>query len=410
MNLDQLANFIIETPEFQRLKQIRQLGCCSFVYKNAKHTRFEHSIDVYLLARKQIFHLQAKHPELNITDRECITVSLSALLHDLGHLCFSHLFDEWLQSKKIESPLIEHELRSCVMIDYLVLKYNLPLSAEEVSMMKQMIHPTKIPKERRFLYQIIANKDNNLDTDKICYIYRDANTLSHPAKDIIFPEKIVLASRIINHNICYEESSYLDILNIFTTRYVLHREYYNSADTKSVDIIMKKLFDEIDESDKILSSSINSIDRCLKLSDDDIFKLGKERKCPAYEQLISKSWMKCVARFKLSSVVASNTDFHKFIEEFNKNENVKLVPIKIGLVSGNRKNPLKHLSFYRESDVREDTEIHTYTMNNFVLFIDSYQETILYMYCMDISILPSDMINNIIVSIEKFRNEKALLL
>ena len=66
---------IIDTPEFQRLRRIKQLGFADLVYPGANHTRFEHSIGVMHIASK-------------LTDSPEILAS--ALLHDIGHTPFSH--------------------------------------------------------------------------------------------------------------------------------------------------------------------------------------------------------------------------------------------------------------------------------------------------------------------------------
>ena len=54
-----IAKKIIDTIEFQRLRNIKQLGCCYLVFPSAVHTRFEHSIGVYHLANKYIQKLLA---------------------------------------------------------------------------------------------------------------------------------------------------------------------------------------------------------------------------------------------------------------------------------------------------------------------------------------------------------------
>ncbi len=60
----QLASQIIDTFEFQMLRQLRQLGITHYIYPSANHTRFEHSIGVYHLAGKIYSMLIKNQPEL----------------------------------------------------------------------------------------------------------------------------------------------------------------------------------------------------------------------------------------------------------------------------------------------------------------------------------------------------------
>ena len=73
---------IIHTPEFQRMKDIKQLGATYWVYPGASHNRFEHSLGTAYLAGKMIETLRDIHKgEIEITDQEVLCVKIAALCH-----------------------------------------------------------------------------------------------------------------------------------------------------------------------------------------------------------------------------------------------------------------------------------------------------------------------------------------
>jgi HD superfamily phosphohydrolase len=94
IDLDPIATAIVDTDVFQRLRNIHQTGVLYLVFPTATHSRFEHSIGTYHLAKQMISQIASKQPELKITDEIITLVSLAGLCHDMGHLLFSHLFDD----------------------------------------------------------------------------------------------------------------------------------------------------------------------------------------------------------------------------------------------------------------------------------------------------------------------------
>src|SRR2546421_8600687 len=87
---DALLFGLINAAEFQRLRRIRQLGMASLAYPGAEHSRYSHSLGVMETARKFLnqFSLEAR-----ITEEQRTVCLVSALLHDLGHGPFSHVFE-----------------------------------------------------------------------------------------------------------------------------------------------------------------------------------------------------------------------------------------------------------------------------------------------------------------------------
>lgn len=114
---------LIDTPEFQRLKDIRQLTCQN-IYSSARHTRFEHSLGVLELTRQAVKNLNqngivsrngiapTKNSEPIFGDGLQFNAALAALLHDVGHCPFSHLGEVEFRSEEVWVRLCE-DVKKC---------------------------------------------------------------------------------------------------------------------------------------------------------------------------------------------------------------------------------------------------------------------------------------------------------
>ncbi len=91
IELDPLEIELIDTPEFQRLRGIKQLGTAYLVYPSATHTRFEHCLGTSWMARVMIESLRRS---TNISAEEETAIRAAALLHDVTHIPFGHTLED----------------------------------------------------------------------------------------------------------------------------------------------------------------------------------------------------------------------------------------------------------------------------------------------------------------------------
>ncbi len=98
---------LIDSPEFQRLRRIKQLGLALFTYQGAEHSRFAHSLGVLHLMTRVLDRLSDRY---HIAEEDRAAARAAALLHDIGHGSFSHVMENVLhcvpipRNSRNESP------------------------------------------------------------------------------------------------------------------------------------------------------------------------------------------------------------------------------------------------------------------------------------------------------------------
>lgn len=173
--LGNLERELINTPQFLRLQQIKQLGFVYRIWPGATHTRYEHSLGVYLLMLRALRQLLLrKTGGLHIDTVAARTVLAAALLHDLGHYPFSHAIEE------LGFPIEGHEHVGRRLITggevAGVLERN-GLAPEAVA---NLIDAPRSHAHRgpdRILARLLSGA---LDVDKLDYLPRDARACNVP--------------------------------------------------------------------------------------------------------------------------------------------------------------------------------------------------------------------------------------
>ena len=124
IRLNEWERDIINSPIFQRLRRIRQLGWTEMVYPGASHTRFEHSLGVMHTATRMFEAATTKGMTILLAhnfnqdglNRDKVLVRLVALLHDVGHPPFSHAAEDLMPIDPQTGRAYKHEAYSAELV------------------------------------------------------------------------------------------------------------------------------------------------------------------------------------------------------------------------------------------------------------------------------------------------------
>ena len=261
---------IVDTPQFQRLRYLKQTGTAHFVYPNATHTRFQHSLGVAHLAFKFAEKLRKENPNL-VDEKDCICVMIAGLCHDLGHGPFSHLWESFVSQAQPGNDW-HHEDNSVKMLDHLIEENDLKpvllslggLDEQDILFIKEAIagpidETTGLPirnvklddqnwlyrgrgPEKSFLYEIVANKISGIDVDKWDYLIRDASYFNigriFDYDRIINFAKVIKTGDYGRKHICIRDKEAELIMEMFIDRARMHKTGYQHRVTKIIDAMM----------------------------------------------------------------------------------------------------------------------------------------------------------------------------
>lgn len=393
IKLDETAAKIVDTDIFQRLRNIHQTGILYLVFPTATHSRFEHSIGTYHLATRMITNIAHNQPELNISTEMIQLVGIAGLCHDLGHLLFSHLFDDLFlpflpNYKELEQLTnnIHHENRSINLLNHLVETNNIDLTKEQLKVICDLIDPkhseynkwNKRYQVGKWIFQIVSNPLNSIDVDKFDYLLRDTQAVG--MKIGFDHTRIINDARVIDKKLCYSSQCSEDIYHMFFVRYRLYRQIYNHKAVKAIEILIVKLLFEIEKEHKI-SEYILVPEKMIELVD---FFIWQKSSNPIICDIIKTINQRKLPKMVYQSISISPIEFDesKLIEKFSKDK-YEIIRFKVGYVGGKSQNPLNHINFY---NIKNNMVISENKVKDFSLLINQkYQEYFLRVYCTDLT-------------------------
>lgn len=246
IELDEFARRLVDTPEFQRLRRITQLGFAFLAYPSARHTRFEHSLGTFYLAKK----IRAHNPEIEEG------ALYAALLHDIGHYPFSHTL-EGLYPRHEENTLwvIEHgSVGDVIKENYSIREFK-----------KLLKHP-------------IVSGD--IDADRMDYLVRDAY-YTGAAYGVVDLERLVRNLKFDGKRLLVEEKGLVAAQNLLLSRAMMYPTVYFHHTTKIAEAMLRKavelekiileeirLMDEIDLVSRLRNSEKVEVRELIRAIDD----------------------------------------------------------------------------------------------------------------------------------------------
>lgn len=423
---------IIDTPQFQRLRFIKQLGGTYMVFPGASHNRFEHSIGVGYLAGRLVQALNERQPELLITRQDILCVQIAGLCHDLGHGPFSHMYDGMFIPKVRPDYKWKHEMASVKMFDHLVRvnglesvmqEHGLTLPDDLVFIKEQIAGPLESPvstrkgqdhwpykgrsEEKAFLYEIVANKRNGIDVDKWDYFARDCYHLG--IQNNFDYRRFLKFARVCEvkgtKHICTREKEVGNLYDMFHTRNCLHRRAYQHKVGNVIETMITEALVKADPYIMIegsggkkftLSMAIDDMEAYTKLTDhvfEQILYSSSAELAEArdiLQNIICRRLYKCVGQTSPTNYVdVSQAMLLKWAEDVASSKPsgtdvvfqsqdfvVSVICMDYGMKG---KNPINNVRFYCKNDPTKAIKIRKNQVSQ--LLPEKFAEQLIRVYC-----------------------------
>ncbi len=236
---------LIDTEDFQRLRNITQLGYVHLVYPGARHSRFEHSLGVYHLAKQFLVRLLNSDPPLQLEDEDVRVFLAATLLHDIGHYPFSHTLEE------LQSFFVLHEDRARQIIEdqngpiHRILAEQLRVDPVRVAnVIDYQTQQRDVPERDLLLANILSG---TLDPDKIDYLLRDSLFCGVPFGESVNRDRLIGSIKFDTErqNLAITSKGVSAVEALVFTNYLMYRNVYWHHAVRSASAMFKRAVQEI---------------------------------------------------------------------------------------------------------------------------------------------------------------------
>ena len=237
---------LVDTPIFQRLRRIRQLAGAHLVYPSAQHSRFEHSLGTMHVAGYAGETLLTK----GYLDNEDLVqeLRLAALLHDIGHGPFSHLFEEVLEARcKTSHEDMGRKIISYSEVSDIVRKYGYNSS----DICKLSFGESNV----KFFNEIIAG---GLSADSMDYLSRDGFFTGVEYGKIDYHRLISSFEIVSNGHLAINRSALYSFESMLISRYEMFKAVYFHKTVRSAEVMLLHSMTLADEEMGLTDTSLKN--------------------------------------------------------------------------------------------------------------------------------------------------------
>ena len=231
IDLSDLELQVIDTEIFRRLHSIKQLSHAYVVYPTAIHSRFEHSLGTMYMADRMA-------QELKVTKRDRKIVRLAALLHDVGHGPFSHLFEPSIKKINQGDDDSHEKISQIIVNEDPELSYILNDMKDDIT---NLLNEPSLGNSRSLLSSIISSE---LDADKLDYLRRDSHHIGVAYGQFDLARILHSLSTTKHRSSVLVDSGGKDALeNYRLARYLMHAQVYEHHARLAADNMFKQALD-----------------------------------------------------------------------------------------------------------------------------------------------------------------------
>ncbi len=361
INIDLFYFKFIDTIQFQRLRDIRQLPTSLYVFPSVNHTHLEHSFGTYFIGNKFIKYFKENQKELEINQSLINSISICALLHNIGHTCYTNSVSSFLKDK-YNFEFNRFEMAEKIFDDILN-KENIDSNTnnENEQFDEKICRKILLKKEKsnHFYEQIINNTKNGIDANIFDYLKRDIYKYGFPT---IFEHKILIDNAlVINDDICYRDQDAFQIFDLFKSLYLMSKTFYLHRISMGVELMFKDMFIEADSYYKFYDR-INNLNDFYKLNDliyNDIIR-NKNIQLSNSKKICERIQKRDLYSFA-GEYCSSNKQYS--YDQFNENvllsytsstevpiteKDIRIIKLKLNL-GIDENDPLIHVSLYDDN-------------------------------------------------------------